>query len=267
MLLWIPELEGYVSIRAVNGDSITVRATSIGPGVTLPQGTRLVPFAPQPSATNTNPESVTSLELISGSSDGTSVNLPGTLGAMLYHDGDKWTRMTASPFIPTPAKPLILTVKRDVIAATPGATRWTNPVFGGTGSNLAPATVTFPLLPTLAVGQQPRALVEVRWKLAAKTGSSTTLKATIGGYEWQRQSYVPSIATVPSAINNTAFVSEVEAKGASGIDQILIPVVVSGSPPESQAMAVAIVARGTANPSGAANTHLVAEFRLLGYFV
>jgi hypothetical protein len=271
MLVWFPELEGYASIRSVIGDAITLKALTIPAGSTVQVGSRMVPAPPTQSESG-SPNIAAQLTSIQGLNDGLPGLLQGSLGDMLFHNGSGFGKVKASPFVPLPTRPLVLTVKRDVVAVTTNlSTRWENPIWGG-NAKPAPDFITFPSLPVLAVGQQPRALVEVRWEMATRTSSPVhgTIGVTVnfgGGFSWIKRQFCQAIATGPTSSNNAAFVGEIAAKSQFGIDTIMIPVPVDGSPPAVTELPITVTARRSTNTTGDANSHYIIEFRVLGYFV
>lgn len=263
MLVWFPELEGYASIRSVIGDAITLKALTIPAGSTVQVGSRMVPAPPTQSEADVNPENSLQLTSIQGLNDGLPSLLQGSLGDMLFHNGSGFGKVKASPFVPLPGRPLVLTVKRDVYKGGV-ASSWSAPIWGGTGDNPAPEFITFPSLPALAVGQQPRALVEARYSLAVRE-TSRTLGVTVnfsGGIAWKRRSFCRAVTATAAA----TIATQLPLRADEGQDLFLMPIIVSDSPPESQPTPITVQA-AMSEGTNTAWSHYIVEFRVLGYFI
>jgi hypothetical protein len=263
MLVWFPELEGFASVRSVIGDVLTLRSLTIPAGSTVQVGTRMVPAPPAQSEADSNPEASTQLTSIQGLNDGLPSLLQGTLGDTILHNGSGWGRVKSSPFVPLPTRPIVLTVKRDVVKGGVSPS-WSTPIWGGSGNSPAPEFVTFPGMPTLAVGQQPRALVEVRYALSVQASSAhRTLGVTVnfsGGFSWRKRAFCQYVTATGATIP-----AQVADRANEGVDLVMIPVIVSGSPPEAQQMTV--TTERTISSGSENNAHYIIEFRVLGYFV
>jgi len=264
LVVWIPGHNGYATITGVSGDLITLKNITVEVGTVLAVGTVLVIGPPAIQATDDEIGTSAILSSINGVFDGVPKSLSFTLGKMLHGGATGWQAITASPFIPTPTKPELLVVKRDVLTTPAGVTvtnaaqKWAAPTLGAPATSaFAPATVTFPQFPTVPAGSQIVAEVECTWKFAALSASTLTIETTINGVTNITQAYCPAIADVlavlPAAIRH---------KGAAGTFRIRIPV-----PDDNAPVNVSIYAnKSDLTAPSVSNSHFIMTYRVLGYY-
>lgn len=262
LLIWVAAFGGYITITGVIGNLITFRNLTVPAGSVVIAGTQLIAGPPPQETAEAEASTVTVMSSVNGAFNGLPVNMVPVPGEMLHGGATGWMRFAASPFRHVPSHPVLLDMKRDVLASTAGATsatRFAGPVWGGTGTP-APSTVTFPNVPTGSgfAGLQIRALVQCDWEMACLAAGSLCVEVTINGVTNRIVQYCSTISATLSGL-----AANIRHEGPSGIFQTVIPVPADNSP-----VNVTTYVRKNELTTGAldANTHYKFTYRIIGYY-